>query len=68
MPVVAVAGLIVLVLAVWQAITGFEKPVGKDIEIRPGMYNLREEMQKPQNPNKRGKTNGSAASPAGSSS
>jgi hypothetical protein len=65
MPVIAVAGIVVLVVAAWQALTGFEKPVGKDITVRPGMYNFREEMQKPQDPNKRGKTNGSPA-PTGS--
>jgi hypothetical protein len=65
MPVIAVVGLVVLTLAVWQALTGFEKPVGKEIQVRPGMYNFREEMQKPKKPKKRGRTNGTTPTPAG---
>lgn len=66
MPLIGVVGLIVLVLAIWKAITGFDKPVGQDIAVKPGMYSFREEMQKPHNPNKRGHTNGAVSSSAGS--
>jgi len=45
--------LAALGLSVWRGLAAVQPPAGKDIAVHPGMYNLREELQKPRDPNRR---------------
>jgi hypothetical protein len=50
LPVIGVLGVLVLTGVVWKSLTGRNEglaPVGKDLTVRPGMYDMRAEMQKP---------------------
>jgi hypothetical protein len=45
--------LMALGVSVWRGLAALQPPAGRDIAVHPGMYNLREEMQKPRDPNRR---------------
>ena len=45
--------LVALVVSVWRGLAAVQPPAGRDIAVHPGMYNLREELQKPRDPNHR---------------
>jgi hypothetical protein len=50
LPIAALVLIIVVAIGVslWRGLTVLQPPsAGKDIAVHPGMYNLREEMQKP---------------------
>ena len=48
LPAALAFGVLLIVIIVWRTLTGYNDAVtGKDIAVHPGMYNMREEMQKP---------------------
>jgi hypothetical protein len=51
-PTVAVVGILTIGFAMWNGLFGYTAPVGHNIAVHPGMYDLRAEMQKPKDPNR----------------
>lgn len=51
LPLAIVVGVVVVGFIVWRGIAGYAAPVGQDIAVHPGMYNMRAEMQKPRHSN-----------------
>jgi hypothetical protein len=51
LPVAIIVGVLVVGLAGWKAFTGSSAAApGKAVEVRPGMIDYRQEMQKPRQP------------------
>lgn len=48
LPVIIVVGLLFLAWGGWRALAGGNSSVGPDKAVRPGMYDLRAEVQKAQ--------------------
>jgi hypothetical protein len=56
LPVVALVLIAVVAVGIslWRGLTILRPPsAGRDIAVHPGMYNLRAELQKPRDPNRR---------------